>query len=90
MMEWFRHGSSGTFRDLAGSLHRAYADILASFARAFADILSRADWMQRHQISSALANTLGGVARALARTFADVSAATANVTPGTSLMRLRL
>jgi hypothetical protein len=87
-MERLGHNPSRSFGNLAGSLHCAYADILTGFTSAFAHMLSRADRMQRYQISSAFANTLGGVPRSLACTFADVTAPAANLTTCASLMRL--
>jgi hypothetical protein len=90
MMERFRHGSSGTLGDLAGSLRRAYPDIFTGFAGAFPYILGCADRMQRHQVTGAFAGTLRGMASALTCTFPNITAAAANITAGAALMRLRL
>jgi hypothetical protein len=76
VVERFCNELSGAFGDLARTLDRAFPCILAGSSRTFANVLSRANRMQRHQITGPLADALGSIACAFAGTFADVTAAT--------------
>lgn len=80
MVEWLRDQSPGTLGNLAGSLDRAYAYILPCFSNALADVFGRSQRMQRNQIPGPFTDSLRGLARPLAGTFADISAAASDIT----------
>jgi hypothetical protein len=70
---------ASAFEDLAGPLGSAYSYIFACFSGALANILCCTERMQSHEIPGTFADSLSGLACALARAFADVAGAASDI-----------
>jgi hypothetical protein len=88
MVKYLANTATCPLGDFACALGGADTDVLAGVSSAFADIAGGFGWMQCDKVARAFANTLGGRSSALARSFADVSGASADVATGAGLMGL--
>jgi hypothetical protein len=90
MVEYFANSPTGALGDFARALGGADADVLAGDSCTLADIARGIDGMKCNKVGRTFPDPLGRRTSALGSSFADVSGATADLTPGAALMRLPL